>query len=148
MITLAECIAEVESAGNQNALRFEPVVWRHLDNHPFVNGEFFEAAGGWIDSDTSAMIAATSFGLYQILGVNIWNGSYKGTMCEYLSDLSVQAACLRDFFIHNLPNYDPFGDASKLTMADLQTIGRIYNGNAVLYGKALADAYHTLASRS
>ncbi len=135
MILLSDCVAQVESANNPLAMRYE------LDYIPTFNSILLTqkfATNGYMDTITARIIASTSWGKYQIMGANLYAGlKYEDTLFSYLSDAGVQLVTFQDFIKHLGFTDGPFammGEASLLKFA------RLYNGSEV-YAESLKHAY-------
>lgn len=137
---LARIIGQVESAGRLNALRFEPgtmvnVTARHLKA---VN------AAQHVHNcsvSTAGMICSTSWGLYQIMGFNIYNLGCTHTVFDYVADPAIQSEMLQKFLVA-----DGLGNATWAAMADddalLRRFATLYNGSGNV------DAYMNLLTEA
>jgi len=72
---LADIIAEVESSNNSRAFRFEPSVYENLAT---LNSEKIDLLDEIVrvnrcDFATAKVVYSTSYGLYQIMGFNIYS---------------------------------------------------------------------------
>jgi hypothetical protein len=89
-VQLASVIARVESSNNQNALRFEntmfasPPIW--------VLGQIsnIQKAHRNMSYQTAQMIACSSWGMYQLLGANIWSNGFAATFADYIDSATFQ----------------------------------------------------------
>ncbi len=135
MILLSDCVAQVESANNPLAMRYEPDYTPTLNSVQLVQKY---AANGYMDNITARMIASTSWGKFQIMGANLYAVlKYEDTLFSYLSDAGVQLVTFQDFIKHLGFTDGPFammGEASLLKFA------RLYNGSEV-YAESLKHAY-------
>ena len=135
MISLSDCVAQVESANNPCAMRYEP------DYVPTLNSIQLTqkfATAGYMDTITARMIASTSWGKFQIMGANLYAVlKYEDTLVSFLSDVGSQLAAFQSFIGHLGFTDGPFammGEASLLKFA------RLYNGSEV-YAESLKHAY-------
>lgn len=101
MLTLEEVIADIESAGRRDALRFEPHVFERTGNsnryEPMVN---VAKVRNRCSRDTARVIVSMSAGRFQIMGFNLYDPAgldFPGTIGTYLNDDMIQAATFRTF---------------------------------------------------
>ena len=73
MSDLASVIKAIESGGNPHAVRFEPVAYQDWAWVPAMDRIQVKHK---CSKDTAKMIACTSWGLYQLMGVNIFDPRY------------------------------------------------------------------------
>ena len=117
-MTLAEVIKQVESNGNQYALRFEPIAFR---NWPWSDNMTLIQQVHNCSASTAKMIACTSWGAYQIMGDNIWNPKVCGFPAPVITFLNTglsQDTSFHGFLIAKGINYsleDILGDEAKMT---------------------------------
>lgn len=102
MMELADVIAEVESGRRPTEFRFEPELYEHW------RAALPAAAPGdpkavlvakisgihHCSAPTATVIACTSWGLFQLLGENLFAGPWQRTVVEFVND----AAAQRDAF--------------------------------------------------
>ena len=135
MILLSDCVAQVESSGNPLAMRYEPDYLPTLNSIQLTQKY---ATNGYMDTNTARMIAATSWGKYQIMGANLYAVlKYEDTLVSFLSDVGSQLAAFQSFIGHLGFTDGPFammGEQSLLKFA------RLYNGSEV-YAESLKHAY-------
>ncbi len=152
MITLAQVIAKVESSGNPCALRFEPTVYRRFgimepnDPDRYILNKIQKVHD--CDHMTACMIAGTSWGLFQILGENLWSLSidYQGTLFDYCMSATNQKACFKSMLTMIHYPFPPSVDFSVLTGSDMNFFATRYNGggNNLGYIAAMKTAYESL----
>jgi hypothetical protein len=82
---LASVIAQIESSGRPGAFRFEPGAF---DGHVTNETELVIARLNFCDDASARIIYASSFGLFQIMGFNLYAApiSWGGTILAYLND--------------------------------------------------------------
>ena len=145
-ITLAQCIAQVESSGNKLAQRFEPRIYASTGYK--TQTEICQyAVCGYIDNTSAAVIAATSWGMYQIMGYNLYDFGYKGTIFQFQGSETLQGQYLIAFFRKNIPLVNPMKIFNQLTDEEIMQVGDIYNGNGPAYSASLKQAFQTLSSQ-
>ncbi len=94
---LDDCVIAVESGAGSHyqAIRFEPVLFQNkplwiVRQIPAIQKAHHGAAQ--CDYDTALMIGCTSFGLFQMLGANIWNnGNISVSMFDFCSPNSCES---------------------------------------------------------
>ena len=95
---LSHLIGLVESGLSPHAIRFEEHLYKKYKERK-VKVSVIATFNGFCSIDTAYMIASTSWGIYQILG---WNLYYKCdlhvSIGEYLSDISLQTETFKRFF--------------------------------------------------
>lgn len=141
MIALETVLATVESDTRQLAIRFEDALFMRPDRHNKFTIQRIKAIHK-ISTATATMLYCTSFGLYQLMGFNLWGESlnYKGTFADFLNTTADQDAMLKKFLTTI--------SMSQLTGSDLhdtvkrEKLARYYNGsgNVPAYSAKLLDA--------
>ena len=139
-MNLQQAIAIVESSNNSHAMRFEPGVFGSLTPTQLTP---IALACGYMSQPTKEMVGATSWGLYQLMGFNIWGVcGYQSDLVAFLTHAADQDACLHTFV-------DSLGDGfsalldqevSQIPLPTLQAFGDRYNGNGAAYAQALIRA--------
>jgi len=134
-----ELIAFVESGYDPHALRFEEYFYRILKSHDEDINKVAEI--NVCSKNTARMICATSWGLYQLLGYNIYiNLGYDDRIFNFLKDLTLQLEYFKNFVKRIAVNesYDTFvgNIISELEMlfnfdikADPDYLKKIYRKN-------------------
>ena len=137
IILLSDCVAYVESRNNPLAMRYEPT---YQFNPANIDKAIAHATGGWIDTDTAAMILSTSWGAYQIMGDNLYTLGYQGTIAEFLTTEALQL----DYFNRFIQSIG-FSNAAFSSMdgQELDNFAMRYNGSPV-YANSLQKAYQAL----
>lgn len=96
-ISLDMIVAEIESANYARALRFEPSVYGRMREPVFspVVARIIHVHS--CSHETAYMIGATSWGLFQLMGFNIYSDelSFGGPIFDWVTSTSIQT---NDFF--------------------------------------------------
>ena len=142
---LQDVIARIESSGNPFALRFEPAVYAG-DVAPSVAARIATLHGA--DYETGRVIAATSWGLFQIMGFNLWAGphAYTGTLYEFCADTIAQRLAFETFLADRGMNFtlaELLGNANKLI-----AFAAAYNGDGIRYARAMRESAAALGYSS
>lgn len=155
-IRLSDVVAEVESANVLTAVRFEPAFYQKVMGEintygsgwsakaPYVH--FLRAHPGAFSAPTVAALLSMSWGLYQILGYNIYyRPLWAGTLWAFLMDPATQKSVFEKFIAGLGKGWKDvlFGTLSR---ADVLEFARLYNGpaNSSEYAKRLGQAYTRL----
>jgi|GEM_PF-1738289 len=97
-ITPADVVQRIESSGQLDAVRFESGIFNgSFDVHVLANIKKFNNCSDM----TSKAIYSMSFGLFQIMGFNLYDSNicgYTGTLGPYLTDVVIQKTSLNKFF--------------------------------------------------
>jgi len=135
---LQEAVMHVESSCNKSAIRFEFATFRNLPGwmHPSIRT--IRTIHNCTE-ETGDMIACTSFGLFQLLGANIYDLRYTATIFEFISDIDGQYTLFRKFLSQR--NFDPDMEVTA-DESSLLAFAKFYNGpgSPELYAKALVIA--------
>ena len=139
---LQNVIARIESSDNPYALRFEPAVYAGQDLAPATASHI--AALHASSYETGRVIAATSWGLFQIMGFNLWSGPhpYDGTFFAFCADEIAQRLAFETFLEDRGMNFalsDLLGNENKL-----QAFAAFYNGDGPIYANAMRIAAKAL----
>ena len=142
---LQDVIARIESSSNPFALRFEPTVYAG-DVAPSVAARIATLHGA--DYETGRVIAATSWGLFQIMGFNLWGGphAYAGTLYEFCADTIAQRLAFETFLADRGMNFtlaELLGNANKLI-----AFAAAYNGDGIRYARAMRESAAVLGYSS
>ena len=156
-VYLSEAVAWVESRGEIHAVRFEPHVYRRLlarwKRDETIRRLFEEArhANRWphfITTRTIAVWLAQSWGMYQIMGYNIYAYElYAGPLWAFLQDRTAQHTAFQRFIerkgFQNLP-------MDEIDADTLIAFARYYNGprNPRSYALRLREAAMALRGES
>lgn len=94
---LPDLIARVESAGRPWAMRFEPAVWERRGKHAsMINAWEPAKRANHCSGATADVINATSWGLYQIMGFNLYGRlGLDIPVGEFLAHPEVQFSAFR-----------------------------------------------------
>jgi len=133
--SLADLIAQVESAGNQFAVRFESA---YVPNGVNVLNM---ARKCQISQSTAYTLCKMSFGLFQIMGSNLVGMGLQVSPIEYCSDSIMQVDFFNRYCIANHINFtldEILNDETKR-----KQFAHNYNGpgNVVNYSQILLDVY-------
>jgi hypothetical protein len=137
-----EAIRQVESSGNYLAVRFEPNLYYGTSGEwQFSKCQLIQNYNV-CDKATARCIACTSFGAFQLLGVNIYDMGYTSSIFNYVNDAATQYNIAEKFF--NSLN-SPFSFTSSVeeqTFEELISFATKWNGpgNPSGYAKALQRA--------
>ncbi len=134
---LQTVIARIESGGNPRALRFEPRVYAE-NVAPATSARIADVHG--CDYETGRIIAATSWGLFQIMGFNLWSGphAYDSSVFAFCVDVAEQRAFFQTFLSDHGQDFtlaELLGDEHKLL-----AFATFYNGDGPLYASAMRRA--------
>lgn len=141
-ILLSQCVAQVESAGNLLAMRYEPDA---TPTPASIQAVRSHAVGGYMDFTTARMVASTSWGMYQIMGFNLWSTlHYSKTLTEYLTSARDQRAAFEKF-INKIGFTD--GPFALMSITEVDKFAGLYNGSQV-YAASLQNAYQYLKARA
>lgn len=148
-VQLSDVIAWIESRGNPHALRFEPGVYARLTNGAMTpaHAEIVKRIVSIHNCSipTAQVIYSTSFGLYQLMGFNLYaDNSVNST------DLDVVTFCATPKEQTRVFNAFVSREAIAMTPAQLAShsmyrtyFGRVYNGDALAYaGNIVASLQH------
>lgn len=138
MILLSDVVAQVESAGNLLAMRFEP---DYVPSMVGIQNCQNYVVNGYIDYKTARNICQTSYGKYQIMGDNLFNElNYKNTLFNYLSSEENQLLTFSEFIkkigFENI-------EFNLIPKNELNNFAIHYNGS-VVYANSLENAYGVL----
>jgi len=129
MLTLEELIADIESAGNKYAMRFEPHVFDRTQSSTrygvMVN---IARARNKCSRDTARVIISTSWGKFQIMGFNLYDPAsldYPSSVGQYMATDTDQAETFKTFCL-NKGIY--FSISDLLDEALALRFARTYNG--------------------
>lgn len=146
MATLANIIASIESSDNPKRLRFESATYQKLISgkmtpiHSVIVGNI--ASINKCSTDTAAMLYSTSFGLYQMMGFNLWDPSSSARtsfdVFSFVASPNEQTRCFNAFVSRETIDYT----AQELADSDLRRVhfAHIYNGDAEHYSAAIVGA--------
>jgi hypothetical protein len=125
--TMSQLIAQAESSQDQNAVRFEPA-WKSQ------NGNL---AARWnkCDEATGIVLASCSWGLYQIMGDNLYGLGMESSVGEFLAGPELQEEFFGKFVTQR--GIDITLEQFKSEQALALNFCHHYNGNAQVYFKCL-----------
>ena len=134
---LARVIARIESSDNLRAVRFEPLVYAETAARS-VLARIANVHG--CDAATARVIYSASFGLFQIMGFNLYAPDSKVSrvnVFDYCGSTTLQLGAFLQFLDSNDINFtlsEMLADNEKLRL-----FARIYNGDAPAYSAAILD---------
>ncbi len=138
-VMLSDCVAEVESSQNMRAMRFEPSFQPTQEAANIIKAY---ATGGYMDNPTALNIAATSWGMFQIMGENLYTVcNYQRTLVDFLTSPMRQLVAFNAFLASIGFQNVPF---DSLKTSQILDFGQKYNGNGEAYAAALEKAYKEL----
>jgi hypothetical protein len=99
IVPLWQMTTRVESGNVWTAIRFEPT--DYMSPPAWIRAQVgriqgAHGGGGQCSEATALMIAATSWGAYQVLGANIWSSGYDKPVGAFLSDLPGQTSVFKN----------------------------------------------------
>lgn len=138
-VQLSDIIGWIESRGNPHAMRFEPGVFSRLTtgpmtpNHAAIVNRIVSIHGCSIP--TAQVIYSTSFGLYQLMGFNLFaDESANSTDLDVISfctSSDEQTRIFNAFVSRETIDCTPDHLASSACMRT--EFATVYNGNAIAY---------------
>ncbi len=142
-MTLIEAVAHVESGADPYAMRFEPALYGRCSPTAWQcsQREAIQRANH-CDTATADMIACTSWGAYQLLGVNIYANGYADAISDYAN--APQEAEMRAFVQSWGAGFESLLDTEvdAIPSDQLLAFARRYNGpgDPQAYASALTSA--------
>lgn len=143
-ITTADVISKIESDGFIYALRFEPGVYRGL--YALTDSQLsilqYIRFNNKCTMETAKVIYSTSFGLFQIMGFNLYAlDSQLGSIGYYINNETLQRQIFQKFLEKHSINFD----IDTLIHDDFsrKKFALTYNG-AESYGDLILKAYNEL----
>lgn len=120
---ISDLIAQVESNNNQYALRFEPAYNPHALNVTDY------AKRHNVSQATARMCLASSWGLYQIMGDNLYSYGLQISLPNYACSVQVQKLYFTTFLTRN-NLYNLTADYQNFISSDdnLAEFAKVYNG--------------------
>lgn len=137
---IGDAVAHVESRNDPAAIRFEPSLYHTSPAWVLLQVEKVRAAQGFCSHGTALMIACTSWGVYQILGANLYSLGYKQAIIRFANDINAQKEFFNKFCTSN--GLDPSLEVTPENKAALLHFASVYNGpgNPQPYADALLEA--------
>jgi hypothetical protein len=123
---LADCISGVESSHNVLAIRFEPVMFQNKPKWVLPLLDKISTLNGNCTNDTALAIACTSYGKYQILGVNIYDKRYPTSIAHYWQLESDQDLIFARFI--SAEGFSPEEDVTTWDNESFTEFATFYNG--------------------
>jgi hypothetical protein len=138
---LMRIIRQVESGNRSDAIRFEPTVFSGWAGESSEQGFVQRIADiNHCDFDTAKVLFSTSFGLYQLMGFNIYSLGFVRPIVEFWSDHTLQDIYFHKFLIKN--NINIPWSTLKSNPELLAHFASVYNGpgGRVTYAAAMTRA--------
>jgi N-acetylmuramidase len=141
-INTADVIAWVESKGDQHAFRFEPGVYAGLATTNGTESAILNVIASIhnCSASTARVLYSSSFGLYQIMGFNLYGGKnpIKTTVFEYMNDAVAQVQQFSNFIEQKglIVTPETLAESAQVRLH----FGAVYNGNGQAYSNAIAQA--------
>jgi len=133
---IAELIALVESNNDQYAMRYEPRYKPHALNITDY------ARRHKVSLETARICLASSWGLYQIMGNNLYSYGLQISLPNYACSVAVQKHYFDTFLIRN-NLYNLTADYEKFISSDsdMSHFAEVYNGpgNVLAYVKRMRE---------
>ncbi|MGC8541028.1 MAG: N-acetylmuramidase domain-containing protein [Phycisphaerae bacterium] len=124
---LARIIMRIESGCRFSAMRFEPDVYGRMcaqpDQVPLLNKI---RAANLCDLDTADVIFSTSYGLFQLMGFNLYDLGFTGTVLQFWISSNLQREYFARFLDRNGINYT--WSQLKANAGLLEKFVSVYNG--------------------
>ena len=138
---LARVIAQVESSGQICAVRFEPSVYADCPQSSGIVSKI--ARLNFCDIQTARVIYSTSYGLYQIMGFNLYGGlGYENPILQFWENAGEQEKMFTQFLNDN--EIDFTWKALKDSPDLLRHFAATYNGDAGAYSASMLRAARIL----
>jgi len=148
MLTLAQVLSRVESSDNPYALRFEPATYQHMVDARFQSVLANAATANLCSMDTAKIIAATSWGRFQIMGFNFYSRPGSPSVGYFMVNDAAQMRALSAMLAPwaMAPEEDPVWIIDN--PAKLSAFSTRYNGpgNVAEYSSRLIAAYKALSA--
>lgn len=137
--TLSQLIAQTESANKVDALRLEPAY------HPSAANiqRCLAAHKKQISLSTAEMICRTSWGLYQIMGDNIYSMGFTAPILEYWKDPEIQLDFFKRYCLRANIDYTLAEVLNEKNKRD--NFAKRYNGS-LIYSDRLLKIYNDSTS--
>src|SRR5579883_2186429 len=103
---LALIISQVESSQLPYSLRFEPRTFADIAalSAPVIKTLELISRCNNCDFQTAKVIYSTSWGLYQLMGFNIYESGYSGSIARFLNDTGAQLELFTAFLTEHSIN--------------------------------------------
>ena len=125
--SLFDVIAWVETKNNPHAMRFEPTVYTGFPSKRLSTAWARIRSVNNCSEGTADMIYSTSFGAVQVMGFNLYSGSYGGDIVSFCGDTIAQATVFEEFVSNNGILCTP--DTLAAQPAVRSSFARKYNGD-------------------
>jgi len=134
---IKEVIKEIESSGNKQAIRFEPHFYESLEKRK-INDMAIQRIQKIHRCSyfTALMIASTSWGLFQIMGYNLYFYSLtEKTVFEFLFDEAEQEKAFEKFIQIKSINFSI--EEMRSDPEKIRKFAKVYNGDTEGYSRKI-----------
>ena len=133
---LSDIIKQIESSNNPQAVRFEPLFYENLktktNDHAILKIKEIHKCSYY----TALMIASTSWGLFQIMGYNLYfYGLTEKTVFDFLFDEAEQEEAFEKFIQIKKINFTV--DELKQDIEKVRKFAKYYNGDIESYSRKI-----------
>ncbi len=136
VMTLADLIISIESNGDKRAMRFEEGFYNRVKDKTQDTAINRIQRIHKCSRNTACMIASTSWGLFQIMGYNIYFYSlYDAHITKFVDDVVAQIEAFHKFIKGKGIDYTV--EELKTNEAKLKRFASIYNGDVDGYSKKI-----------
>lgn len=147
---LRQVIGYIESNNCLWAIRFEPVVQTHIQQHPaWISILNNVGVCNHCSHDTAKIVLASSFGKFQFMGFNIYGAlGYRDFIGKFINDELAQNSLFNQFVTTLKINYSV--DELQNDTAKRQHFAKEYNGpgNVIAYSARILDGIKHFRSLS
>lgn len=145
-VTLDQVVARVESQNKPFVCRFEKASYLANGCNATILRKIIARHYGIISPETAGAIYWTSYGLFQIMGFNIYGATidYPNTFFEFVNDRDYQLHAFQQFIgaggYSSGENFETWDNNRRDRFAGY------YNGagNVAVYSSRLADAFYNI----
>lgn len=138
---LANIIARIESSNMLSAVRFEPDVFSQ-NTFSLASLRQKIARENFCSLDTAKVISATSYGLYQLMGYNLYGLGFDQPVLYFWNSAKLQLEYFEKFLEREQINYS--WNYLKSNKNALMEFAAKYNGDAENYSAAMLIAAKAL----
>ena len=134
---LKDIIKQIESSNNKLAVRFEPHFYQRLKEQEFNDRAIQKIKElHKCNTDTAYMIASTSWGLFQIMGYNLYfYGLTDKTVFEFLFNEEEQGQAFEKFT--QIKNINFTVDELLEDENKIKKFAKLYNGDEIGYSRKI-----------
>jgi len=139
MKKLKDIIKLIESSNNSQAVRFEPLFYKRLKENNFYDRAIQRIKEiHKCNTDTAYMIASTSWGLFQIMGYNLYfYDLIESTVFEFLFDEKLQEKAFKKFTQIKKINFSI--EELKTDPEKIRKFAKYYNGDIEGYSRKILN---------